>query len=168
MHEQTPASRYSRLVPRLRLWWRNLGRRIRVVFARWSRLPLKHSGTHLATLVLALLTLSLLFNFTNQVMQSARLEAKRAELETEVARLEAENNRLEAEVAYVESDSYVERIARERLNYAREGDIVVLPQMPAPTPAAPPAEVANRPQPRPATDHNWRRWWQAFVGSDQQ
>jgi cell division protein FtsB len=128
------------------------------------RRPLKDSGIHLVTLTLGVLTLSLLYNFTNQVIQSARLEARRVELEESVAQLEAENFRLQGAVEYAESDAHIERMARERLNYAREGDVVVLPLIPAPTPVAP-AAAGESPEavPRPTPEPNWQGWWSAFT-----
>lgn len=129
----------------------------------WN-LPLKRSSVHLLTLVLALLTLSLLVNFITQVIQSANLEARRAELATEVAQVEQENLRLRDAVEYAESDVHVERVAREQLGYARDGETVLLPHVlvptPTPTPTASPtshllAERADRP--------NWQRWWDALV-----
>jgi cell division protein FtsB len=132
------------------------------------RRPLKDSGIHLVTLTLGVLTLSLLYNFTNQVIQSARLEARRVELEESVTQLEAENFRLQGAVEYAESDAHIERMARERLNYAREGDIVVLPLIPVPTPVAP-AAAEDTPDalPRPTPAPNWQGWWNAFTVSTQ-
>jgi cell division protein FtsB len=128
------------------------------------RRPLKDSGIHLVTLTLGVLTLSLLYNFTNQVIQSARLEAQRIELEESVAQLEAENFRLQGAVEYAESDAHVERMARERLNYAREGDMVVLPLIPVPTPVAPTAaEDTTEARPKPTPEPNWHGWWGAFT-----
>lgn len=105
----------------------------------------------------------LLMSFVGQVIQSARLEENRASLEAEVADLRAANTNLEAAVAYAESDVNVERIAREQLGYAREGDTVLLPQLALPTPA--PADAgAAAPAPTPAAPAipNAQRWWQAL------
>lgn len=105
----------------------------------------------------------LLTSFVSQVIQSARLEENRAALEAEVAELRAANAHLEAAVAYAESDVNVERIAREQLGYAREGDTVLLPQLALPTPAPEPA-AADSPPPAPTAPAapNAQRWWQAL------
>ncbi len=134
----------------------------------WPRfqLSLKWGGIHLLTLALALLTLSLLINFGGQVLQSARLEARKLSLATEVALLEAENQQLLGAVEYAESDANVERIAREQLGYAREGDIVILPQEPLPTPE-PPAAVPT-PLPPSVSTPNWQRWWLTFFAPDEE
>lgn len=122
--------------------------------------PLRRSGVHLVTLALVLLTISLLINFSSQVLQATRLETRRGTLATEVALLEAENQALQGAVEYAESNANVERVAREQLGYTRAGDTVLLPQFPVATPvptAAPPAAL-----PPPAREPNWRQWWGAF------
>ena len=130
-----------------------------------QRLPkgaLGRSGMRLALAVLLLITLSVLVNFGEQVVRSARMENQRRELEAEVARLEAENGQIEGAAAFAESDVYAELRARELLGYAREGDKVILPQLPPPQPTpAPPPPALPPPPPTP----NWQRWWQAFFPS---
>lgn len=116
----------------------------------------------LALIVLLLITLSVLANFGEQVIRSARMENQRRELEVEVARLKSENQQIAARAAFAESDVYVELSARELLNYAREGDKVILPQLPPPQPIATPAPPAL---PAPPPDPNWRLWWHAFFPS---
>jgi cell division protein FtsB len=116
----------------------------------------------LGTIMVALIGL-LIANFVGQVMQSARLEDSRAALQAEVERLQAEQLTLQGAVAYAESDVNVERIAREQLGYAHDGDTVILPQLIAPTPApvVAPAPAAT-PAPALAPPSNVRRWWDAF------
>jgi cell division protein FtsB len=147
---------------------RHISGHCRSALTAWMRIPLKRSGIHLVTLALGLLTISLLINFVNQVIQSANLEDKRTQLEAEVAQLEGETARLSAAVEYAESDVHVERIAREQLGYAREGDIVVLPRYLAPTPTPEPAADAPAvaPEVQPA-EPNWQRWWHVFVPDEE-
>ncbi|MEI8167805.1 MAG: septum formation initiator family protein, partial [Chloroflexales bacterium] len=83
------------------------------------------------------------------------------------AQMQATNTHLEGAVTYTESDVYVEQVAREQLGYARDGDIVILPRLVAPTPAptpnpaAPPVSPATVP-----TTPNWQRWWRAFAPAE--
>jgi len=139
--------------------------RLRSLFVVLRQMSPRRWGVHLATLAMALLTLSLLFNFTQQVIQSANLEAERAALEAEVAQLRAENTQMEAAAEHAESDAYVERIARERLGYAREGDIVILAQRP-PEPEAPAEHDDPAALPTPAPAPNWHGWWEAFTAPE--
>lgn len=122
---------------------------------------LGRSGMRLAMLVLVLITLSLLVNFGEQVVQSARMERQKAELAAEVARLKAENAQLSAAADYAESDVAVERQARELLGYAREGDTVLLTQLPPPQPVSAPAPAPVALAPEPPVP-NWLGWWHAL------
>ncbi|NJM06069.1 septum formation initiator family protein [Candidatus Gracilibacteria bacterium] len=117
-------------------------------------------------LITVLLIGILLVSFINQVIQSANLEAQRAALEVEVAELRRNNDELRAAVDYAESDVNVERIAREQLGYAREGDIVVLPQLVVPTPAATPPPAATALE-APPTRANALRWWDILLTPQQ-
>lgn len=123
-------------------------------------IPFRQGTLHLITLALILLTLSLLVSFVNQVIQSARLETQRVALATEVARIEQENTQYLGAVEFAESDVSVERIAREQLGMAREGDVVILPQMQVPTPV-PAAAAAKASLTVPETP-NWELWWTAL------
>jgi cell division protein FtsB len=116
-------------------------------------------------LVMLVLIGLLLANFVGQVIQNARLEDQRIALEAEVAALEARNTLRAGAVAFAESDVSVERIAREQLGYARDGDIVLLPQLPPPAPPAPPAAPEPPPAPAdaPPPAPNWARWWDALA-----
>jgi cell division protein FtsB len=142
---------------------------LRALGASWLDMPLRQLGVYAITLVLGILTLSLLFNFIQQVTQSAALEARRAELEAQATALAGENVHLGGIVEYAESDAYVEHTARERLGYAREGDIVLLPDYTAPPqepgsdlPVPEPDEPEAAPKP-PPPEPNWQRWWEAFA-----
>ncbi|NTU83916.1 MAG: septum formation initiator family protein [Chloroflexales bacterium] len=131
---------------------------------------LRLSGTSALTIGLAALMLIfiglLVANFVGQVLQSARLEGQRAALESEVAQMQATNTRLEGAVSYTESDVYVEEVAREQLGYARDGDVVILPRLVAPTPAlAPASALPDKPPPPAPTTPNWLRWWRTFTPS---
>lgn len=126
----------------------------------FKALRLGRSGIHLVTIGLVALSLWLLASFVGQVITSAQMERRKQELQAENAQIEAENEHLKAQVAYAESPVYADRIAREQLGYAREGDTVILPTFPESTTVA----IAPTPAPLPASapQPNWRGWVQAF------
>ena len=134
-------------------------------FATSARLVLSperlgRSGAHIVALGMVVLSLWMLASFVGQVITSAELERRTAALEAEIARLERENTVLSGEVAYAESPAYAERIAREQLGYAREGDTVVLPTYADVTPA--PASSASQPLPAPVVRSNLGAWADAL------
>jgi cell division protein FtsB len=121
---------------------------------------LGRSGAQILAIGMVVLSLWMLASFVGQVITSAQLERRRDALKAEIARVEAENAALSSEVAYAESPAYAERIAREQLGYAREGDTVILPtfQDATPTPAVPtPAAL-----PTAAPRSNLRGWADAL------
>ena len=117
-------------------------------------------GVHLITLVLAVLSLWSLVGFVGQVISSAQMERHKEELRAENAKLAAENTQLQDRIAEAKSPDYADRIAREQLGYAREGDTVILPTLLQPTAA--PANSPAPPPPAKVPDPNWRRWVNAF------
>lgn len=117
-------------------------------------------GMTVSTILLLVLIVLLLKGFGEQVIRSAGLESRRVALATEVTLLESENRRLTGIVEYAESDANVERIAREQLGFARDGDVVIVSaiQSPTPTPAPAPADAV----PAPLSTPNWEGWWRAL------
>lgn len=109
---------------------------------------------------MVVISLWMLASFVGQVITSAQLERRRDALKAEIARLESQNAALQKDVAYAESPAYAERIAREQLGYAREGDTIIMPTFPetTPTPAAP----TPAPLPTPTPRANWRGWADAL------
>lgn len=130
-----------------------------------SRLPsvrplrLGRPGVHLITLILVLLSIWSLSIFVSQLLDGAKSEQRKDELQAEVGQIEAENAAIKEQVVVAESPPYAEQIAREQLGYAREGDTVILPTFPERTPV--PIAPAAPPLP-PPPQANWRGWAQAF------
>lgn len=119
----------------------------------------------LAAIMLVFIGL-LVANFVGQIIQSSDLDARELELAAKVATSEAANAAYRAEVEFTESDVYAERVAREQLGYAREGDVVILPhELPAATPVATTPDVA--PTAAPPAEQNWRLWWRALFPPEQ-
>lgn len=82
-----------------------------------------------------------LANLALEVRGTQRLQQR---MEQDLARLEAEVEALSTAASEAETDAYVERVARERLDMARPGDTVLRPALiPSPTPPpAPPSPTA--------------------------
>lgn len=83
---------------------------------------------------------------------------KRGDIVKETAgRLEKskqQKENLERELARVQSQEYIEKEARDKLNLGREGEVVLL---------LPTISTNQGPTPTPLQDvPNWQRWWKLF------
>ncbi len=125
---------------------------------RSSRLA--RSGVHLVALLMIVIALWMLASFVGQVITSSQIERQVTQLNAQNDDLASEIERLKARVDYARSPVYTERIAREQLGYAREGDTVLLPTFAD----APPEEAKANPRaiPAPAQIPNWQRWVSAL------
>jgi cell division protein DivIC len=71
-------------------------------------------------------------------LRSRQLSEREDRFQAEIAGLQERYERLEALGEYLDSDEYIEAVAREQLGLVREGEtsIVVIPAPPSPTPGA--------------------------------
>lgn len=90
-----------------------------------------------------------------QRQEEARLKQ---EIEVERARYDA----LQRQKDYLQSDEYIEKVAREELNLIKSGEraVIVL----APTPTARLTDEAPPKVKKPDLRPNWQRWWDFFFG----
>ena len=112
-------------------------------------------------LILATLVFLILIGFSavGRLTHLYGLRQDEARLRAEIAVLESEHQALEQRKAEVQSDAYIEKVAREQLNLIKPGETaVVIVAAPAP------AIVAATPPPPPPPTPNWQRWWNLFFG----
>jgi hypothetical protein len=88
------------------------------------------------------------------------MDRRTLELQTQVGQIQATSTALANQAAYVTSPDYAEKVAREQFGMAREGDIVVVPNVPLPTPVVAPSPPV--PLPELEQQPNWRSWIAAF------
>lgn len=106
----------------------------------------------LINLIILVLGLFLIVNITRSIWEFLRAGDKIKETEEQVAQLRFKNDELKKKLSEVQSPVYLEKIAREKLGLAKEGEIVViLPPNPS---ASPSADGENLP--------NWQKWWNLF------
>ena len=104
-----------------------------------------------------------LLAFGSQIVEIYRLRSALAIADQGVGRLCTEQAALEATLTYVQSDEYVEQVARAELNKVRPGDhriIVVTREAPTGTPS-PGAQL----QPAPSGGTYVSNWWELLFGS---
>lgn len=112
-------------------------------------------GMLLTGAFLVLIGVSLVQEFRRQVLLDQHVRALRSEIESRERRI-ADLRRLRE---YLETDAFVERAAREKLNYQKPGEhVVIVPSAPSPSPTPPPPPERDR-GPSPA-----RAWFVLFFG----
>ncbi len=122
------------------------------------------SFTQFVAIIVAIVALSLVIDFGRKAAINYRIQQEVDRLEQEVAAARQEQQRLLALKAYVQTDEYVEKAARQELRWSRPGETVVIVR-PIVRQATPP------PQPvRPSTEPSgakscWREWWALFFDS---
>jgi cell division protein FtsB len=120
-------------------------------FPRLPLLPAIIGAALLAAVYLA-------FTTGSYVLHYYQLRNEERELKTEIAQLAAEQEQLNAVRDYLQSDEYVEDVARRTLGLVRPGETLVIVSGTSPTPAPTPDAAASTPIPG---DDDW--WKALFV-----
>ncbi len=124
------------------------------------------SPIQFAAIVTVTISLTLLVGFAYKISSYEQIKKQAQELQDRLERTQAEHEALEARKAFVQTDAYVEKVAREELNFGRFGDTVVMvknvpargvaPQQPlAPDSGAPANQYSSQ----------WRAWYELFFGA---
>jgi cell division protein FtsB len=102
----------------------------------------RHLGipfTQIIAIFAVMVALFLVVDFGRRAAANYRMNSEVIKLEEEVAAEKERQQSLLAERAYVQSDAYVEKVAREELKWGRRGEIqVILMLTPQPSPSSPP------------------------------
>jgi cell division protein FtsL len=96
------------------------------------QLPLRYLIAAGVAVLIALAALS----FVRVTVADLELRAQKQSLENDIAGLKLENARLQSKVTYLQTDSAVEKLAREQLGWTKPGDTAVVVIRPPVTPTA--------------------------------
>ena len=130
--------------------------------ARKKRVPVI-SLTQFVAIVTVTLALTMLFGFAYKMNSYARIRLEADRLQARFERVHAEHEALKARKLYVQSDEYMEKVAREEFKWSRYGDrLVSVKTLPAPTPF-PTSLLQSVPSFEP-TVPQWKSWWKVFFG----
>jgi cell division protein FtsB len=111
----------------------------------------------LLRILLIILGLYLVVSLARGVWDSYQSSSRLEESENRLREVKAENKRLEEELAFRQSDYFVEKEAREKLNLGRpEETVVVMPKITVKDKEISP-EVVEMP--------NWKKWFDLFLSS---
>lgn len=91
------------------------------------------------TVIALVVTVYFIVDFSDKALASYRIRRIETRLIQEIEEEKAKRQRLEERLKYVQTDGYVEKIAREELKWGRSGETLVIvphPKQPTPTPQA--------------------------------
>jgi len=113
-------------------------------------------------IVVITISFFLVVDFARRTASIYRIKSEEIRLEEEVAAVRAQRQDLQDRLNYVQSDAYVEEIARTQLKWARPGETAVMvlatPQA-APTP---PLDQDYVVADMPVPEEPWQAWWIRF------
>lgn len=86
--------------------------------------------------VTALIVVYFLFTFVGNAIRGHQLNTQEAQLNAEIRAQQEKYQQLQALEQYLQSDEYIEEVAREQLGLVKPGEtgIVAVPTQPSPTP----------------------------------
>lgn len=96
----------------------------------------------------------LLFSAADDALRSHRLNREEQRFERELTQLERQQAELEAIRDYLQTDEYIEGVARRVLGLVRPGETLIVVSSTAPT----------TPTPGPLPDEATPRWWEFLYG----
>ena len=102
------------------------------------------------------------FTTAGKVLQNYHLRQEGNQILQEIKEIEARNLALQAYRDYVQSDEYIEKVAREELNLMKRGETAVIV-------LSPPSSTANTEEPPSSIGKKeepplWKRWWDFLAG----
>jgi cell division protein FtsB len=118
------------------------------------------TNVQIILIVVAVVGLRLVFDFSQRIVEGQRMVAEQRQLEAEIEALLEEQALLEAMKLYYGSDAFVEAWAHDEGKMVREGEVLVIPiplGEPAPTTAPSETPVTSLPP--------WHVWWLLFFDS---
>ncbi len=95
--------------------------------------------------ITALIVVYFLFIFAGSRFRAEQVNSQRSQLQEEISSMQSRYDQLQNLEKYLQSDEYVEKVAREQLGLVKAGEtgIVILPTQPSPTPAPGSAPPGN-------------------------
>jgi cell division protein FtsB len=117
--------------------------------------------TEIVTIIVATMAISMIVDFGRKATANYRVRNEESRLEQEIAAERAKHEALLARREYVQTDEYVEQVAREEFKWVKPGEVVVVPvplkREPLPTPQSPSAPTGLL-----EAESHWQEWWELF------
>lgn len=101
----------------------------------------------------------LIISLVKGIQLAIKARSRVTNLEEKKTRLTEKQNKLQDELAYVQSDYYTEKVAREELQLAKPGEtVVIVPE------GSHLGEKPTSPEPQTQNEPNYRKWWRVISG----
>lgn len=112
------------------------------------------------TIIVFLRVIGLFVDFGTRVIDDYRLQQIEARVEQEVQLERARHEELLGRKEYVQTDEFVENLARTELNWVKPGDVavIVVEQTPVASPVTPPPAATATPTAQNWWEELWRDW----------
>jgi cell division protein FtsB len=118
-----------------------------------------------AAIVTVTISLTLLVGFAYKINSYEQIKQEAQRLQDKLERVEADNQALLARKAFVQTDAYVEQVAREELNFGRFGDTVVMVKnVSAQKVEAGLLSSPDAGESAVTTSPPWQAWYELFFG----
>jgi cell division protein FtsB len=127
-----------------------------------KRLPLI-TPIQFAAIVTSTISLILLIGFFYKMAAFEEIKKDAARIQQKWERAVAEHEDLTVRKTYVQSDAYIEQVAREELNWGRPGDTIIRVKSINSRPKATP-EVTEDVPASAAIGPQWQAWYDVFFG----
>ena len=120
------------------------------------------SLAHLVAIIIVGLSVFLIVDFGIKAAELFQANQQARDLENELNRQHSIRQTLQKRLDYVQSDAYVEEVARNELRWSLPGDTMVVVM--SPPPEAPVSPEAAQPRAGSATPPapSWVNWWSLF------
>ncbi|MBI4999588.1 septum formation initiator family protein [Candidatus Gottesmanbacteria bacterium] len=111
--------------------------------------------SRLINIIILIIGLFLIVNLTRSIIDLLKSGDRIKEAEEKVAQLRLKNEELKKKLVEVQSPFFLEKIAREKLGLAKEGEVVVILPL-NPTQSVGSGQAQNETLP------NWQKWLKLF------
>ena len=124
-------------------------------FAKWIRVQISSGANFLVFVIVFIFVLSI----ARSISKINEINTEIAKSQAEVEALKQKEDDLKAQLNEVRSDDFIERQLRDKLNFSKEGEIVVvLPPDEVLLKYAPSDDIGEATLPDP----NWKKWAKLF------
>lgn len=115
----------------------------------------------LVSYALIIFQIGLVFSLIRGIQLAIKARTRVTDLEERKTQLAGEQAKLQDELAYVQSDYYVEKVAREELQLGKPGEtVVIVPEGAILVENG--LETADKEEEKP----NYLKWWEVLAGQD--